>query len=223
VPAKTPSAAGVELPEGVVSIPQVLASNVRAYRQLRRLEQAEVAAMMTSLGHAWRRATVSECERAKRNITVPELVALVAVLRASIAQLLDSRGPDGRTGPRVAIPAATQPGTVETDDALILDPEDLTALACSHQTYVEVEWRDGLLESIDLREVRPGLTDVGPDTSPATDEFTPKRRMRHPGLEAERGKRVEINVLTAAVPIYAEAGWIPADGANLDPWLGEQP
>jgi transcriptional regulator with XRE-family HTH domain len=131
-------------PEGVLSIPEVLGANVRAYRLLRRKEQQDVAEGMQSLGHTWRRATVSEVERAQRNVTVSELLALVVVLDASVEQLLDSRGPEGRTGPGMALAIRTVRITEDSDGRVrtevtqirgpwkVIEPQQVTELTRPH-------------------------------------------------------------------------------------------
>jgi hypothetical protein len=48
---------------------------------------------------------VSDIERGKRNVTVPELIGLVVVLGATVDQLLDPRGPERKVGPAVALTA----------------------------------------------------------------------------------------------------------------------
>lgn len=150
MPVRTPTAAGEDLPKGVVSIPELLAGNVRAYRLLRRLEQDEVAGRMQSLGHGWRRATVSEIERSRRNVTVSELVGLAMALNVTVAELLDSRGPGGRAGPRVGLPVRTrrhEPYGEVTEDMpwFSVAAEDLGMLVCSHQRHVEILWdADGM-------------------------------------------------------------------------------
>lgn len=118
---------------------------------------------MRSLGHAWRRATVSEIERGRRNLTVPELVALVVILGSSVQQLLDPRGPGGRTGPQLALPVLDWgESTGETDNWIDIAPEDITGLICSHRVYAEVIWKRGRLQEIEFTDGRPDLTDVGP-------------------------------------------------------------
>ncbi len=57
-----------EPPEGARFPADVLADNLRAQRLLRRLEQQDVAARLTELGHPWRRVTASEVERGRRNV-----------------------------------------------------------------------------------------------------------------------------------------------------------
>jgi transcriptional regulator with XRE-family HTH domain len=74
MPVPTPAAAGEQPPHGSTTIPEVLGANIRAYRLLKELEQEDLAARMRLHAHPWRRATVSEVERARRNVTVPELV-----------------------------------------------------------------------------------------------------------------------------------------------------
>jgi transcriptional regulator with XRE-family HTH domain len=155
MPAKTPRSAGVQAPDGGEWITDVLAANVRAYRQLRRTEQEDIAERMNTLGHAWRRVTVSEVERGKRNVTVPELMGLVLVLGASIQQLLDPRGPEERSGPNIAV-----------NDDIALQAWQMRALVCSTKTlYFDAKWRDNDLQGIDVtesREIRPDLQDVDP-------------------------------------------------------------
>ncbi|HEY3090683.1 MAG TPA: helix-turn-helix transcriptional regulator [Jatrophihabitantaceae bacterium] len=160
MPAKTPRAAGDEPPEGSAYVADVLAENIRAYRLLRRREQEDVASRMQLLGHPWRRVTVSEVERGRRNVTVPELVSLVLVLGANIEQLLDPRGPGGKTGPDLRLVKD------ETTWAKV-DPRHVTGLVCSHKVYTGVAWGDervqpGLHEVVFV-DVRPDLTDVGPE------------------------------------------------------------
>lgn len=162
VPAPTPAAAGDQPAEGSRYVSDVLAGNVRAWRQLRGFEQEQVAQRMAFLGEPWRRATVSEVERGRRNVTVPELVALTVVLGVNIEQLIDPRGPGGdRNAPSVALARAG------SSPDLLVEPGDLTAHVCSHKTYAEVAWRTvggaGIGVSVEYTDVRPDLTDVGPD------------------------------------------------------------
>lgn len=159
MPARTPRAAGEQPPEGSEYVTDVLAGNVRAYRLLRRLEQAGVAGEMQLLGHSrWTRQTVSEVERGRRNVTVPELVALVLVLGASVEQLLDPRRlPERRSGPDLAVDVADQP-------VVSIPVRLVTGLVCSHRVYAEPVWTaERLLKGITWVEGRPELADVGPD------------------------------------------------------------
>lgn len=74
-------------------IPAILGANIKAYRWLRRLEQRDLSGAMREAGHPWHRATVSEIERAQRNMTVSELVSLVRILHTSIESILDPHPP----------------------------------------------------------------------------------------------------------------------------------
>jgi transcriptional regulator with XRE-family HTH domain len=142
-------------PEGASFTTDVLAENIRAFRLLRRLEQAQVAERMNYLGQQWTRQTISDIERARRNVSAEELIGFALVLGASIEQLLDPRGPERRGTRRLALGRGDHLGTVA--------PQHVTALICSHKTYAEVEWKGAKLVSIDFAEGRPDLTDVGPE------------------------------------------------------------
>src|SRR5437870_2675105 len=68
----------------------VLADNLRAVRAQRRLKQEDIAAGMRKLGHpTWVRATVSEVERGRRNVTVNELLPLALLLEVAPFDLLN--------------------------------------------------------------------------------------------------------------------------------------
>ena len=149
-------------PEGITTISQVLANNIRAYRQLRRKEQQEVASRMNSLGHFWLRNTVSEVERAHRNVTVPELLALALVLGASVEQLLDSCGPGGRTGPEVALSVrVVRVGGEPLNQWWPIAPQEVGILLCSQNASFDAHWEDDDTGS-SLRELvfMPGSADV---------------------------------------------------------------
>jgi len=71
----------------------------------------------------------------------------VFALEATIEQLLDTRGPEGRRGPRLSLSEGAV--TVSEDDepayrvlGPALPPEDVTALVCSHKAYIDIdiEW-----------------------------------------------------------------------------------
>lgn len=149
-----------------MAIADVVADNVRAYRLLRRLEQQDVADRMLSLGHRWKRATVSEVERGRRNVTVSELLGLVTVVGASINQLLDSRGPGRGSGKRVALPVSWNEGTGELDVIAIV-PDDVAALVCSHERRITPIWSAGRLSKFEIlddgpqRSATTGYSDEG--------------------------------------------------------------
>jgi len=154
VPTATPSAAGESTPEDIATIPAALAFNVQTYRLLSRLDQEDVAAQMQYLGHKWRRATVSEVERARRNVTVSELLALVLVLGATVEQLLDTRGPRGQSGPRLALGVTrvqysggpeedtlvTQVSGLGPDSWTSISVEDLPALVSGRVPRFNAKW-----------------------------------------------------------------------------------
>lgn len=162
MPASTPEAAGHTAPDDAMFVTQVVAESLRAYRHLRRLDQERVAGRMRWLGHVWQRNTVSEVERARRNVTLQEAVGLCLVLSVSLGELMDPRGPAGRgPSPRVVLTnrrveisgegdeMLTQLSVFGTDGWLTIDGGDLAALVCSHHSYAEVVWErdaDGLRE-----------------------------------------------------------------------------
>ena len=92
----TPKKAGREPQPGSRFLSDVLADNVHAYRSLRRLSQGELAQRMSDARYPWTRATVSDVERANRNVTTDELLALAMILGTPIGNLLDPAGVDGR-------------------------------------------------------------------------------------------------------------------------------
>ena len=75
---------------------QILADNVRTWRALRGLSQAQLADRMARLGHGWSASIVGFVEQNRRNITVDELVGLTIALRVEqLGSLLDPLGPEG--------------------------------------------------------------------------------------------------------------------------------
>jgi transcriptional regulator with XRE-family HTH domain len=89
VPKPTPQRAGRAPLPGFRFLTDILADNLRAWRLLRRLEQANVAEQMRAFGHRWVQQTVSEVEQGRRNITVDELAVLAMVLDVPPVALLD--------------------------------------------------------------------------------------------------------------------------------------
>ena len=76
-------------PEGWGRPYDVIAANVRSLRALRRLSQADLAARLTYLGHAWAQSTVVRVEAGKRPVSVAELFSLALALAVSPSRLLD--------------------------------------------------------------------------------------------------------------------------------------
>lgn len=118
---------------------------------------------MRVYGHRWRRATVSEVERARRNVTVPELLALVMILGVSVQELLDPRGPAGAWR-RLALSISVDP---RADDGWVgIEPEYLSALICLHKSGGEIEREARRLAQIQVIGELPGLDDDIDGTKP---------------------------------------------------------
>lgn len=140
IPATAPEDASV------TTVHQIVADNIRAYRQLRRLEQADVAERMTALGHPWHRATVSETERYRRNVTVPELMVLTLVLHTTVAQLLDPRGPAGHTAVRPIVLAFNR------DARMKLSAKQLAMLVTPAAGRAEITWNEDRIDLINFTD-----------------------------------------------------------------------
>jgi transcriptional regulator with XRE-family HTH domain len=126
------------------TVTETVASNIRARRHFRGMEQAELAVRMQSLGFAWRRATVSDIERNKRNVSLTEALGLAVALGTTIEELIDTRG-GGQRGPHLLI--SDRPplpdGPIESFDRRVdLPPASVSALVCPHKLYAETEWVD---------------------------------------------------------------------------------
>jgi transcriptional regulator with XRE-family HTH domain len=107
------------------TVAEVLASNARAFRLLRGLEQATLAELMSrAFGHSWRQSTVSEVEKGRRAITVAELLALATVLGVTVERLLDPRGPERLAGPELAL---------ATDGGYPVTAAEVQRLLCSSE------------------------------------------------------------------------------------------
>jgi transcriptional regulator with XRE-family HTH domain len=81
---------------------QILADNIRTWRGLRGLSQAQLANRMNRLGHGWSESIVGFVEQNRRNVTVDELIGLAVALNTrELGSLLDPLGPEGehRYGP----------------------------------------------------------------------------------------------------------------------------
>lgn len=114
---------------------------------------------MRLLGHRWRRATVSEVERGRRNVTVSELLALVVTLDVPVQMLLDPRGPVGNWG-ELGLSISVEPGA---DHGWIgIEGKHLHALICLHKADSE---RDlSKQERIPLIGSLPGQEPIGGGT-----------------------------------------------------------
>jgi transcriptional regulator with XRE-family HTH domain len=102
VPKATPKRSGRRPKPGSRFPSQILADNVRIWRGLRGLSQAQLAERMSRLGHGWSESIVGFVEQNRRNVTVDEFVGLTLALNVSqLGALLDPLGPEGehRYGP----------------------------------------------------------------------------------------------------------------------------
>jgi transcriptional regulator with XRE-family HTH domain len=126
------------------TVKEAVADNVRAFRQLRGMDQAELARRMYSLSMSWSRVTVSEVERGQRNVTVAELLKLALALGTTMEQLLDTRGPERIRGPQLALYDRSEDPTERTPFHIVLPPTAVPALVCTHPSdpYLVAEWDD---------------------------------------------------------------------------------
>ena len=134
------------------TVKEAVAGNVRAYRQLRGMDQADLARRMYSLGmFPWSRVTVSEVENSKRNITVAELLALTLALGTTIEQLLDTRGPERKQGPHMALYDKPDDPT-ERRFHVALPPTAVPSLVCTHPNtqHVVAEWDNHWLSHLHI-------------------------------------------------------------------------
>jgi transcriptional regulator with XRE-family HTH domain len=134
------------------TVKETVADNVRAYRQLRGWDQAELARRMYSLSMSWSRVTVSEVERGQRNVTVAELLKLALALRTTMEQLVDTRGPERISGPHLALYDRSEDPADRTPFHIALPPEAVPALVCTHPStpYPVAEWDDHWLSHLHI-------------------------------------------------------------------------
>lgn len=150
MPARTSTTTEKDLPEGVTAISVVLGDNIRAYRSVKKMEQEELAEKMRGYLHPWRRTTVSEVERAHRNVTIMELLTLVLILRVSVEELLDPSGPGGR---RDRLALGFSMFSHDNRRAYIrVAPEDIAALICTHAADAEVDRAPRRLDELEEPE-----------------------------------------------------------------------
>jgi transcriptional regulator with XRE-family HTH domain len=123
-------------------VADTVADNVRAFRQLRDIDQAALARRMNVLGIGWRQVTVSEVERGPRNVTVSELLALAFALGTTIEQLLDPRGPERIRGPWLSLSGALEVDLDTRGPIDAIPAEKVSSLVCTHGEYPVVEWND---------------------------------------------------------------------------------
>jgi hypothetical protein len=100
MPQATPRRSGREPKPGGRFPGQILAENVRTWRGVRRLSQAQLAARMLDLGHPWSESIVGFVEQNRRNVTVDEYVGLHFALELDhFGALLDPLGIEGEMRP----------------------------------------------------------------------------------------------------------------------------
>jgi transcriptional regulator with XRE-family HTH domain len=134
------------------TVKEAVADNVRAFRQLRGWDQADLARRMYSLNMSWSRVTVSEVERSQRNVTVAELLKLALALGTTIEQLLDTRGPERIRGPHLALYDRSEDPTERTPFHIALPPTAVPSLVCTHPNtaHVVAEWDDHWLSHLHI-------------------------------------------------------------------------
>jgi transcriptional regulator with XRE-family HTH domain len=120
---RTPKRAGRTAAAGSMFLSEIVARNVRNYRALRGLHQAELARVLARLGHGWVAGTVSEVERNGRSVTVDELAGLAVALRTSVAALLDPVGPQRSEGPAIDVGGDLPIPTGPISQQFITDPK----------------------------------------------------------------------------------------------------
>ena len=142
------------------TVAETVAANVRAFRQLRDMDQADLARRMYSVGISWRQVTVSEVERGGRNVTVAELLGLAFALETTIEQLLDTRGPERIRGPHLSFYDRPEDTVDKRFRAVSIPPEAVHALVCTHMPYPEAsypvaEWDDHWLTNLRIVDKEP--------------------------------------------------------------------
>jgi len=103
MPKSTPKRAGRKAHEGSRFLEDVLATNVRGYRLVQELDQAELGRRMKALGHGWDAGVVGFVERGDRNVTLSELLGLMLALGKTFAELVNPTGVDGSVQLKVDI------------------------------------------------------------------------------------------------------------------------
>jgi transcriptional regulator with XRE-family HTH domain len=116
------------------TVAETVARNIQTYRGIRKLDQVRLARRMESLGIPWRRVTVSEVERGRRNVTLTEALGLALALEVTVEQLVDPRGTDSW---RLAGPSLVLTDAVDNPD---LPAGSVAALLCRHILYAENFW-----------------------------------------------------------------------------------
>lgn len=80
---------------GCLTPGEAVARNVRAYRGIRNMTQADLAKLMSELGHEWTAGTVGFVERHQRTVSIDEYAGLTLCLGRKVGELFDPTGPLG--------------------------------------------------------------------------------------------------------------------------------
>jgi transcriptional regulator with XRE-family HTH domain len=154
MPRATPKRSGRQAKPGSRFPGEIVAENVRTWRGVRRLSQAQLAARMSSLGHRWTESIVGFVERGQRNVTVDEYIGLHFALELDdFGALLDPLGIEGEMRPY---------GPYDKIDAPGLDyggPEPLPAEYISRWRHGRVTAR-GVWTNDRIKFVFGGSTEV---------------------------------------------------------------
>jgi transcriptional regulator with XRE-family HTH domain len=144
---------------------EIVAENVRTWRGVRRLSQAQLAARMSDLGHPWTESIVGFVERGQRNVTVDEYVGLHFALELDhFGALLDPLGIEGEMRPY---------GPHDKSDAPSLDyggPKPLQANFVSRWRHGQVTAR-GVWTNDRIEYVFGGYSELA-DAGSATDALS---------------------------------------------------
>jgi transcriptional regulator with XRE-family HTH domain len=89
---------------------QAVARNVRAYRLINRMTQADLAEIMDRFGLGWSAGTVGFVERGQRAVTVDEYVGITLCFGLVVGDLFDPTGPLGTDDVSLDLPGAQGDG-----------------------------------------------------------------------------------------------------------------
>ena len=112
--ARGPNRTTREARPGSIFPSEAVARNVRVYRGIHGMKQADLAERMSGLGLDWTAGTVGFVERYERAVTVDEYVALAVCFGIPIGALLDPSGPAVIDGPNLDLCGVGGEGLEET-------------------------------------------------------------------------------------------------------------
>jgi transcriptional regulator with XRE-family HTH domain len=119
----------LDIEPGAVTPAEVVASNIRSWRRVRNLTQAQLAERMSALDYPWlSEGVLGFIERGDRTVTVDELLTLALVLGVDVPTLLDPTGIDGTGTSRLhvvkeidAMPAKAAKAWLRGDARVLVD------------------------------------------------------------------------------------------------------